>query len=93
VGVDLVKWQRDMLIWFLIFCGPPKGRDSSTVETIHVSRLHYSLECHRYDAKQTTPLQVNNLITNKSVGILEASRRILNTQCVKTSVLANTKNF
>jgi len=33
--------------------------------------------------KQTNPLQVNNFITGKSVGIYGASRRILITQCVK----------
>jgi len=42
---------------------------------------------------QPNPLQVDNLITHKSVAILEASRRILNTQCVRTYVLANVKNF
>jgi hypothetical protein len=36
---------------------------------------------------------MNNLIKNKSVAILEASRRILNTKCVKISVLANMKKF
>jgi len=36
-------------------------------------------------------LQVDNLITNKSVAILEASRRITNTDCVTTYVLANVK--
>jgi hypothetical protein len=50
-------------------------------------RVHYSLKCHRTVIKQMNPLQVNNLITNKSVAILEASRRIMNTQCFKISVL------
>jgi hypothetical protein len=36
---------------------------------------------------------VDNLITNKSLGNSEASRRILDTRSVKISVLANTKNF
>jgi hypothetical protein len=36
---------------------------------------------------------VDNLITNVSVAILKASKRILNTQCVKISVLANVKTF
>jgi hypothetical protein len=43
-------------------------------------------------ANKTTPLQVDNLITNKSKAILEASR-ILNTQCVKISLLPNVKNL
>jgi len=34
---------------------------------------------------------VENLITNKSVAILEASRSILNARCVKIYVLANVK--
>jgi hypothetical protein len=65
-----------------------EGTDSSTVETINVSRVHDSLKCHRNVTKQTNTLQVNNLFKNTSVAILEASRR-LNTQCVKISVLAN----
>jgi len=36
---------------------------------------------------------MHNLIINKSVAILEASKRIVNTQCVKISVLANIKKF
>jgi len=49
--------------------------------------------CHRYVTKHTNPLQVDNLITNKSVAILEDSTRILNKQCVGISVLANVKIF
>jgi hypothetical protein len=67
--------------------------DSSTEETIHVSRVHGSLKCHRNVYQQINSLQINNLITNKPVALLEASRRILNTQCVKISVLANVKIF
>jgi len=44
-----------------------------------------------YQANQL--FKVDNLITNKSVTILEASRRIVNTQCVKISLLPNVKNF
>jgi hypothetical protein len=65
----------------------------STEETIKLSGVHESLKCNRNVCKQTNPLQVDNLITNKSVAISEASRRILNTKCVKISVLANVKNF
>jgi len=36
---------------------------------------------------------VDNLITNKSVATLEASRRILDAKCANISVLANVKNF
>jgi len=53
-------------------------------------RVHDSLKCHR---NITNPLQEDNLITNKSVAILEDSRIILNTQCVRVSVLANVKNI
>jgi len=43
--------------------------------------------------KQTNPLQVDNLITNKYVAILEASRRILNIECVEIFVCVNVNNF
>jgi len=42
-------------------------------------------KCHRNLSKQTNPFKVDDLVTNKSVEILEACRRI--------SVLANVKNF
>jgi hypothetical protein len=42
---------------------------------------------------QTNHLQVDNLITNKSMAISEASRWILDTQYVKIYVPANVKNF
>jgi hypothetical protein len=41
---------------------------------------------------QANTLQVDDLITNKSVTILKASR-ILNTHCVKIPVLANVEIF
>jgi len=66
--------------------------DSNIMETIHVSRVHDSLKCHRNIIKQINPLKVNNLIINKCVAILEAFRRILNTQCVSIFVLMNVKN-
>jgi hypothetical protein len=59
-----------------------KGTDSSIVETTHVSRVHDSLKCHRNVTKQTNTLQMDNLITNKSVAISEASTRNI-IQCVK----------
>jgi len=37
--------------------------------------------------------QVDNLISDKYLGILEASRQILDTHSVKISVLANTTIF
>jgi hypothetical protein len=58
-----------------------------------MSRIHDSLKRHRNVSKQTNPLQMDNLITNKPVAISEASRRIMNTQCVKIPVLANLKIF
>jgi hypothetical protein len=51
------------------------------------------LELHMNVSKQIYLLQVDTFSTNKSVTILEASRRILNTQCDKISVFANVKNF
>jgi len=63
------------------------------METIHVWRVHKSLKCHRNVTKQTNPLQVDTIITNNCVEILEASRRILNTQCAKIYVPANVENF
>jgi len=44
------------------------------------------LRCHRNVTKKTNPLYVHKL-NYKSVAISEASRRIMNTQCVKNSVL------
>jgi hypothetical protein len=62
-------------------------RDSSTVETIHVSRVHKNV------TKQTNPLKGDNLITNKYVTSLEASRTTVNTQCFKISVLEKENIF
>jgi hypothetical protein len=61
--------------------------------TIHVSKVQDSLKCHRIVTKQTNPLQVDNLITNKSYALCKASKRIVKTQYVKTYALANVKNF
>jgi hypothetical protein len=61
--------------------------DSSNEEIIHVSGVHNSF------TMQTNTLQVDDLITNKCMEILEAPRRILNTQCDNISVLPNVKNF
>jgi len=38
-----------------------------------------TLKCHRNVSKQTNPLQVDDLVTDKSLAVLDASRRILNT--------------
>jgi len=67
--------------------------DSSMLEIIHVSRVNDYFKCHRNITMQTYPLQMDNLITNRSVAIYKASKRILNTQCVKISLLPNVKNF
>jgi hypothetical protein len=69
-----------------------RKKDSSTDEIIYMSRIPNSLKCQRNVTKETNPLQVDNLIINKSVTILETSRRILN-KCVNISVLPNVKNF
>jgi hypothetical protein len=74
----------------LMFCGAPKKEQAAA---IFMSRVRDSLKCHRNVTKQTNPLQVDNLITNKSMAILEASRSIVNTHCLKTYVLANVKMF
>jgi hypothetical protein len=67
-----------------MFCEPPKK-----------GQQHYfnSKGPGSGSTKQTNTLQVDNLITNKCVAIFEASKRVLNTQCVKISVLANVKTF
>jgi len=53
-----------------------KRIDNSTKEIIHVTRIYSS-----WNVTEQL-LWVNNLITNKSVAILEPPRRILNTLCV-----------
>jgi hypothetical protein len=52
-----------------------------------MSIVHSSVKCHRNVIKETNPLQVDDLITNKSVAMLEASRRILKMQYIKINVL------
>jgi len=52
--------------------------DNGIVETKCFKSSQFS-QCHKNVTKQTNPLVVHNLITNKYVAILEASRRILNT--------------
>jgi len=47
-----------------------------------MSRVHDSVKCHWTVTKQTNPLQMDNLIINKSMAILEVSRRTLNTHNV-----------
>jgi hypothetical protein len=71
-----------------------KEKYVSFEKTINVStEFMIFLKYHMNVCKQTTPLQVDDLITNKSLTNSEASRRILDTQSVKMSLLANTKNF
>jgi hypothetical protein len=64
-----------VLFWYLL---DYRRKDNSSVETVHVPSLHNSLKCCRNVTKQNNPLQVDNLITNKAVAILEASRGVLN---------------
>jgi hypothetical protein len=80
----------DILSDFDVLWVTKERTDSSIIEVIHPSRVHNSLTYHRNGSKQTNPLQVDTSITNKSVAISEASRRILNSQCVKI-FLANVK--
>jgi len=75
----------------LTFWGPPKKEKMAAMRKLDMSRVHNYLKCHRNVSKQANPLQVDNLITNKYVGILEASKRTLSTQCVNISVLAHVK--
>jgi len=44
-----------------------KEKDSSIVETIHVLKSSQFLKCHRNVTEQMNHIQVNNLITNKSL--------------------------
>jgi len=50
---------------------------------MHVSIVYDSLKCHRDVSKKAIPLEVDNLITIKSVAILKPPAGILNTLCVK----------
>jgi hypothetical protein len=47
----------------------------------------------KHNSFKTKPLQVDDLIINKSLPIFEASRRILTIHIVKISVLVNTVFF
>jgi hypothetical protein len=82
----------DILSDFDVLSTTNKRTDSSTVETIHASGVQDSLKCHRNVTKQTNPLQVDNLIIDKSVATLEASRRILNIVC-QNFCSSKCKNF
>jgi len=54
----------------LTFCGPPKkNQTAASRKTTCVTSSQY-LKCHRNVTEQTNPLQVKNLITNKTVAIL-----------------------
>jgi hypothetical protein len=53
--------------------------DGNNGKTIHVTTVHYVFRCQGNVSKQTNPFQVDDLITNKYVALLEASRKILNT--------------
>jgi hypothetical protein len=44
-------------------------------------RVYDFSKCHRNASNQTNPLQVDDIITSKSLRNFEASGRILNTQC------------
>jgi hypothetical protein len=89
-GVDLMMGEeisQDVfrhLSDFDVSWATKEKTDSSIMETIHMSGVPGSLKCYKKVTKQTNSLQMENLITNRSVSMLEACRRILNTQCVKT---------
>jgi len=51
------------------------------------------LKCLRNVTKRTKPLQVDDLITNKFVSVLEASRRVTVRECVKFFLLPNGEKF
>jgi hypothetical protein len=69
----------DILSDFDILWTTKEKTDSNILETIHVPKVHDSLNVTGVLLSKPTPLKVNNLITHKSVAISEASRRILNT--------------
>jgi hypothetical protein len=85
--IDFMIWGKrqaemfwEILSDFDVLWTTKERTDSSIVEIIHVSGVNDSLKSHRV-TKQTNPWQVDNLITNKSVVVYEASRRILNILC------------
>jgi hypothetical protein len=61
----------DILSYFDILWTTKERTDSSIVETIHVLKSSQFLKHHRKVPKQMNPLQVNNLITNKSLAKLK----------------------
>jgi hypothetical protein len=73
------------------FCGPPKKEHIAILRKLYMYQKLSFLKCLRNVTKRTKPLQVDNLITYKFVAILQASRRVLITECVKISVLPNVK--
>jgi len=60
----------DILSDFEILRTTKERRESSIMEIVHVKSSQF-LKCHRNATKQTNPLQVDNLITNKSVKPLQ----------------------
>jgi len=79
-----MKWERDK--WTT-----KERTDSSIVETIRMLGFHNFLNYYRNIAKEIDTSQVQIWLTNKSVAILEASRRTLSIKCVKISVLTKVK--
>jgi hypothetical protein len=88
--VDFIKERRDKPMLLDILCTTKEW--TAALWKLHVCRVHYFLKCRGNVTKQTSPLQVDNLITYKSVAILEASQE-LRTHCVDISALASMKNF
>jgi hypothetical protein len=86
-GMDFMKGGRDKPRCFQIFClifmfcEAPKKEQMTALWKIYMSRVHNTSKCHFHShvTKQRNPLQVDNLIKNKRVAILEASRRTLDT--------------
>jgi hypothetical protein len=91
-GRDKLRFFR-YSAYFDVLWTTKERTGSSIMETMCVSKIHNYLKCHRNITEQTNPLQVDNVITNKSLLIYEVSRRIMNTQCVRISVLVSVKTL
>jgi len=62
----------------LSFCGAPKKEKIAALWKLYMCQ---GFTISKMFTKQTNPLQAYDLITNNSLAILEASKRILNTVC------------
>jgi hypothetical protein len=98
--MDFIKGERNKLRCFwtscLIWCfvgHQRKNRQQHCGNYMCVMISQFLKCCRNVNDEHTNPLQVHNLIPSKYLAVLEASRRILNTQCVKISVPAKVKHF